>query len=333
MKKCLFLFSFIFSGYWLLHAQNLVPNYSFEQADSCPTFPNDRYFEYSLGCVGWGQATSAWADYFNACDTAAISIGKNAPWVGVPYNTLGYQNAYEGNAYAGINMYSVSLPNYKAYLLTNIPPLEIDTVYQVTLHISLADSCEFATDGIGVLFTTYGSPNRYIDTTLGITPQIDYSSYGVITNSINWTTLKGTFVADSAYSTLIIGGFKTLSKMKIIAVNDSPSNPHNNSFYYIDNIVVEKLSSTGIGSITNNNFNPVLYPNPFTDHASLIFSNQEQQNYTLTISNSQGQVKQSIDNLTSNRIRIERNGLPSGFYYYQLRNANNILANGKLIIK
>jgi len=331
--KHLLIFYLILFTHPFLYAQNLVPNYSFEQADSCPTFLNDRSFEYSLGCVGWGQATTAYAEYFNACDTAAISIGRNSPWVGVPYNFIGHQSAYEGVAYVGINMYSPSLPNYKVYLFANIPILEIDTAYQVTIHISLADSCEFATDGFGVLFTTYGSPNQFIDTTLGLKPQIDYTSYGVITDSINWTTLKGTFVADSAYSTLIIGGFKTLSEMKIIAVNDSPSNPHNNSFYYLDNVVVEKLSSTGFGSITNYDFNPVLYPNPFTDHATIIFSNQDQKNCSLTIFNSQGQVVKRIDNINSDRIRIERNGLPSGFYYYQLRNTNNIVANGKFIIK
>src|SRR4051812_39622570 len=86
-------------------AQNLVPNYSFELADSCPTNYNTRFYKYSLGCVGWGQATTGTADYFNACDTAAASIGSPFPIVGIPNNALGHQAAYHGIAYAGFGIY------------------------------------------------------------------------------------------------------------------------------------------------------------------------------------------------------------------------------------
>ena len=88
----LVLSGFISSSY----AQNLVSNYSFEEADSCPTHLNASSYEYSLGCLGWGQATGGTADYYNGCDTAAISIGYLAPLVGVPMNIWGYQDAFEG---------------------------------------------------------------------------------------------------------------------------------------------------------------------------------------------------------------------------------------------
>ena len=313
-------------------AQNLVPNYSFEEADSCPTFLNARTYKYSLGCVGWGQANTGNPDYYNTCDTAAISIGKDVPWVGVPYNYIGYQAAYEGAAYAGINMYIQSPFDNKEYLITNIPALEVDTVYQVTIHVSLADSCEYATDGMGVFFTTYGSPDQLTSGTIIETPQIDYTSYGIIKDSINWVTLSGIFIADSAYTSLIIGGFKSSSEMNIIAVNDSPSNPHTNAYYYIDNVVVEKLSSTRIGTV-NKTVATQLYPNPFTDYATLLFNNPDKLNCSFSLFNAQGQVVQRMDNVVSDRLRIERNELPTGVYYYQLINATYSLTGGKVIIK
>ena len=73
-------------------------------------------------------------------------------------------------------------------------------------------------------------------------------------------------------------------------------------------------------------------PNPLTEYATLIFNNPDGRNFELTIYNAQSQVVQHIDNITSDRIRIERNGLPSGFYYYRLRNTSNIVYNGKFII-
>ena len=314
------------------NAQNIVPNYSFEEADSCPKFLNDRSYEYSLGCVGWGQATSAWSDYFNACDTAAVSIGEAVPWVGVPYNFIGHQNACEGVAYTGINMYSVPIPQWKSYLIANIPALEPDTAYEVTIHVCLASYCEFAADGFGVLFTTYGSPSQFIDSTIDVRPQIDYTNYGVITDSVNWTTLTAAFVADSAYTSIIIGGFRHLGEMNILTVNNPTSNPHDNSFYYIDNVVVQKLSSTGTNILSSGNEKVSAYPNPFTDHTTMIFNNSGSQNYTLKILNALGETVQRLADITSNRIRIERNGLPPGFYYYQLSNQDNVVANGKLAI-
>ena len=77
-------------------AQNIVPNFSFEQYDSCLSTPNVSSYEYSLNCVSWGQATSDPVQYYNACDTAAASLGRFYPWVGVPNNEQGNQNAYEG---------------------------------------------------------------------------------------------------------------------------------------------------------------------------------------------------------------------------------------------
>src|SRR6185437_14325478 len=105
----------------------------------------------------------------------------------------------------------------KEYLFVNIPALALDTTYKVTIEVSLADSSRFATDGMGVLFTTYGSPDQYTDGTLNATPQIDYSNYGVITDTVHWVTLSSTFAADSPYTSMIIGGFKDASKMTISA--------------------------------------------------------------------------------------------------------------------
>jgi hypothetical protein len=249
--------------------------------------------------------------------------------VGVPNNFIGNQQAYHGNAYVGINTYGATMPHYKEYLFRSIPALQIDSIYKVSIEVSLADSCEYATDGLGVLFTTYGSPNKFIAGTFSNKPQIDYTSYGIITDTVHWVTLSGTFIADSAYSYMIIGGLKDFGEMKVTAFNDSPANVHINAYYYIDGVVVEKLSSTSINNINTDDIH--IYPNPFTDHAILQFNNPFGNNYTFTLFNAQGHVVQQMK-IRSDKTRIDRNNLPAGFYYYQLSNADNIVANGKLRI-
>ncbi len=316
------MFALIPTGY----AQNIVPNYSFEQADSCPKGFNVNIAKYSLGCVGWGQATRATADYFNICDSI-YSI------VGIPKNFIGYQAAYDGNAYAGIYMHVANNTTYKEYLTRTIPALQKDTAYKVTIYVSLADSSKYATNGLGVLFTTYGSPNQNGNLELNKIPQINYTNYGAISDTSNWKRLTGVFVADSAYTNIIIGGFKPAGEMDIVLVNDSPSKtlPFN-SYYYIDNIVVEKASSTDVHMVNTNNW-ITIYPNPFTYYATLTFRNHSMEEHTFELYNVQGQVVQVIGKIVTDRVRVERNDLPPGFYYYKLTNNNREVMTGKLMIQ
>ena len=233
MKPITILLSFLLTTTFS-HAQNLVPNYSFEQDDSCPTNLNGNYYEYSLGCVSWGEVAGT-SDYYNACDTAAASINRPCPVVGVPLNSLGFQAAYDGIAYAGIATYDSQVTSYREYIIDSIPALEIDTPYLVSIEVSLADSSRFATDGLGVLFTTYGKPYVPPFATISETPQIDYTSYGVISDTMHWTKLSGIFIPDSAYTSLTIGGFRDETHMTVVPFNNFPKkNTPPSSYYYID---------------------------------------------------------------------------------------------------
>ncbi len=88
------------------YSQNLVPNGSFEQFDTCPD--NTNHITYA---VNWFQPckTSNSTDYFNACDSTIA--------VGVPENFTGYQQGKAGVAYVGIITY-VPWPsvNYREFI-------------------------------------------------------------------------------------------------------------------------------------------------------------------------------------------------------------------------
>lgn len=86
-------------------AGNLVRNGSFEEKAWCP----GDYTQAKLKTIsGWNQANAGTPDHFDACSSG----GK----AGVPKNMFGNQPALDGNAYAGIVLFSQSKPYYREYL-------------------------------------------------------------------------------------------------------------------------------------------------------------------------------------------------------------------------
>lgn len=79
--------------------QNLVPNHSFEEYTTCPQTAAEV-----AKAVGWYPLYAS-PDYYNACAPNNV--------VGVPWNTCGWQQAAEGNAYMGLVTYfdGKPLPN------------------------------------------------------------------------------------------------------------------------------------------------------------------------------------------------------------------------------
>jgi len=134
-----------------------------------------------------------------------------------------------------MGLYTFSYDDYKEYIGTDFAALTIGQTYTMSITVSLADGSGLATDGLGVFFTTYQLNKPMQSTTLMVTPQVDYSSFGIITDKINWVTLSKTFVADSAYTHLVVGGFKPYGIMLIDSVGNSGPFA-NSSYYYIGRI-------------------------------------------------------------------------------------------------
>jgi OmpA-OmpF porin, OOP family len=104
MKK-FFLILTICSGLQIMfnstngNAQNLVPNPSFEQYDTCPDLLNQ--IQYAIGWNNFGNTP----DYYNACSQI----------MNVPNTQGGYQLAYDGNAYCGVYTFAYGGVNYREY--------------------------------------------------------------------------------------------------------------------------------------------------------------------------------------------------------------------------
>ncbi len=98
-------------------------------------------------------------------------------------------------------------------------------------------------------------------------------------------------------------------------------------------IIVRDIAQT-IVSIddTPNRVDYNLYPNPFIDQTVLDFSSVKEE-VVFTLLNSNGQLVMTINNVSNGQVIIEREDLPSGFYYFIVRTDDKIIVAGKLLAK
>jgi len=235
MKKYL-LFIVLLFAVTIIKAQNLVPDSSFEMYTTCPTALSQVQVLSS-----WFQPTLGTSDYFNLCDMGQVNV---------PSNYFGYQSASGGNGYAGFWIFSGGT-EVKEYLGSNLScsnssevcALTVGVSYQVSMDVSLAEThSNVGCDGLGVYFFTYPPSVNTANLwqVLPFTAQINYSSYGPITDTLNWVTLTDTLTADSAYRYIIVGAVLPDSLQDTVRIK--PEDPYGKSYYYVDNVRVVPLT-------------------------------------------------------------------------------------------
>ncbi len=240
---------------FLVQAQNLVPNPSFEDTIACP---------FGLAQMSRAMSWSSYGvtpDYFNSCAPEGNSAS-------VPLNLVGYQNARTGNAYAGLVTFVALIPNRREYIGAQLTqPLDSAQKYYITFYVSrgLNSSQHFniATNKIGIRFSTTGYSQSFP------VPVDNYShlySDSVIADTIGWKKVSGTFIADSAYQYLAIGNFFNDSSTTVMIFDTTAVE----AYYYIDDVCVstDSLVCNGIHEIVlEQNNNPLIqvFPNPAKD--------------------------------------------------------------------
>lgn len=100
-------------------------------------------------------------------------------------------------------------------------------------------------------------------------------------------------------------------------------------------LVADGLSFTSADDIQENiNNKPwTLNPNPFIDHTWLKFKNSGHEKFVLKIYDTNGQLVKTIDNIYTDKVKIEKDNLTNGLYFFKLYNYEMIIVSGKLMIK
>jgi hypothetical protein len=309
MKQSYFFFLlFWFSSFSFLQSQtNLVPNPSFEIYDTCPNTESQI-----IRAVNWYAAKQT-PDYFNSC---APNI---YPSFSVPNNIFGYCPAASGSAYCGI-ITRWALDNYYHAEFTGCQlqaPLQTGVKYYLSLKTMRSGGAnrynECGINKIGMLFST----NQYSCTpTTPICNCAQFYTDSIITDTLSWTRIAGSFVADSNYSFINIGNFFIDGLEDSIMVRGVQCN----AYYFFDDVCVSTDSvyaytysyNTNIGVNILNDKLVKIYPNPVKDF--LIVEDKENNITQINLYTDTGElIKTYIENLKEIN-RLDFTNLTSGIY-------------------
>ena len=314
------------------NAQNLATNSSFEIYTTCPASP---------GQIGQlGSIVTDWVsnggdiNYFNACSPSCAEFGVcgSSAYLGVR-NRCGYQLPYDGNGYVGILLsgrITYLIPPFDTvwaahtFLGTQLAQiLTPGTRYFVTAHISRSGSYygyEGACNNFGFHFYTY--PHNAISNSCltDNNPQVHEPS--IILDSVNWTRISGSFIADSAYQYLALGNFYENANTDTVDMNNKHGAPDNYAYYYVDYVSVSEDSLwdvTAMPEITKLGQQIEIYPNPAS--TVLNIKNIRSEKTLFTISDVLGKViyKKLSE---SNFLQIDIIDIKPGLYF--IRNSEGV---------
>jgi hypothetical protein len=298
------------------HAQNLVPNPSFEEYYVCPDTNSMTHYS-----TGW-YVMSPTPDYFNTCATVY--------WFSVPYNNAGYQLPFiEGNAYSGLLTYLKGIGsdylNYREYFgIKLLDSLSIGQTYYINFKVSLANYSNCISNKLGALFlTNFEYTYQYYP----MTPQ-NFSHFyidSMVTDTSKWVTLSGSFIADSVYKYVVFGNFFDDMNTDTIILSQMNTvftyTPSYGCYYYIDNICISTVPNycdnfiyTSNQLITEEEIS--IYPNP-ANKELFIRKPELYKQIKITIYNAYGNTikKQNLQNGTSS---VDISDLSSGIYIIQI---------------
>lgn len=101
---------------------------------------------------------------------------------------------------------------------------------------------------------------------------------------------------------------------------------------YVDAIKLEEASGT---VELNTSVHTLLFPNPFTETATLAIQTEHigMNELVLEVYDTQGRLVFALEGITAGFVEIDRNGLVSGNYFYLLKNENAVFASGKMTVQ
>lgn len=214
---------------------NLVPNPSFEIPDSCPG--THTFLTPDEGPLYWFSGGGT-PDYFQSC----VPPPNEAS---VPLHDYAFQYPQDGENYIGLVTYEVNSGGLREYAMVELTePLQPGQTYTVSFYANAAwngtDSLYpqnyLASSHIGALFTmqprlwTGGDPWPFA------TGHAHVFHPWVIADTVDWTLVSGSFVADSAYQYLMVGNHYDNSITDTVSLGPSIQLPK--AYTLVDNVCV-----------------------------------------------------------------------------------------------
>jgi hypothetical protein len=194
--------------------------------------------------------------------------------------------------------------NYRENIYTSLTtPLVRGNTYSVSMYVSHTDNSQSSTNNLGLKFAM--GPSFPINNIAHV-----YTSI-VITDTMNWTLISGSFVADSAYNYIAVGNFFTdANTTTTVSCASCSFNQHG---YYIDDIsVVLTQQGEGIENHIEGAGKISVYPNPSSGSINVAYTSNIDE---LKVSDMLGQVVYEAKPKTTNTALTLTN---AGVYFITL---------------
>ena len=299
--------------------QNLVPNPSFEDTVYCPWGTNQLD-----ACANWLNFGNS-PDYFNTC------TGFGGP----PLNyNFGFQYPHSGNAMAGIAIYvkpsAPSGPNYREFVGIQLSSsLIIGQKYYYSFYTNYAGQFQvsIACNKMGLNFSTV--PFGELNPPLLLNAAQLYTD-SILTDSVAWVRLSGSFIADSSYLYLGIGNY--FDDQHTDTINTSIGPFH--AYYYIDDVCVSTDSIfnevwTGVRENSSKSLDIKIFPNPSNSYVKILANERIK---LVRIFDSQGTEIANCSKIDRKNFQFSVDGFKPELYLIHIKTESNYLIR-KLLVK
>jgi hypothetical protein len=178
-------------------------------------------------------------------------------------------------------------------------------------------------------------PTPYPTNTHYSAPAASEYVVGVVEHSTQLSPTTGTGGSGTTYSETIkwtapAGSTGTCSLwVAMNCVNDN-GNADAGDLWNTNHLVITQITPTGIAAVANDN-GVKIYPNPFTSYATFAFDNGVN-NATITLYDMTGKEVKTLD-FSGKEVQVQRDGLASGIYFYNVVAGDQQIKSGKLIIQ
>ena len=146
---------------------------------------------------------------------------------------------------------------------------------------------------------------------------------------MNWITISGSFIADSAYTYICLGNH--FDDSLTTSVQQHAVIFGYNAYYYLDDVCVSTDSMT-CSAITqvqeiNSDKSMYIFPNPF--HNNIYINIPEGKEYDFRLYDITG--RNIIMRTIKNSSPVQTTSLSKGLYFYEVRQKDSAIKKGKII--
>jgi hypothetical protein len=284
-----------------VNAQNLVPNGSFEEGITCPSFigsVTEECADWYASLIHINPDLNPTPDWFHTCS----EIEAFTP----PEIAFGFQVPADGDGYVGLINVTMQQQDYRETIgVALIEPLNIGDLYFVNFKVSLVSNPGNAiySNNIGFNFSThpyYNEAQFPINTS-------HFAVDTIIPLTDDWTLISEEFVADSTYGYFHIGNFYDDANTDTLLSGLS-------SYFIVDEVSI--FSTLNTDDTKTKGYK--IFPNPSGRYINIQF-NIPQEKFEYTIYSVHGVMLLTGAQVNSaSQIEIDISSVSSGYYILEI---------------